>query len=140
MGTFLVSRLTSMILGRALLSPNSYVDVPARPGKSDFLYTNFLPNFPPLVYHFRKKAPNFDQIGCFYNNLPKIHPVLYNLGSLVSDENPPIAIPNFVTKCPKRQAHNMHHIPCQCENLPCHLNTPHSREIIGLFYYMNLNK
>ena len=70
----------------------------------------------PSVYHFWKKAPNFDQLGAFYNNLRKIHPVLYNLGSLVSDENPPIAIPNFMKKCPEKQAHNMHHIPCQCEN------------------------
>ena len=28
-----------------------------------------------------------------------------NFGSFVSDENPPIAIPNFVKKHPKRQAH-----------------------------------
>ena len=74
-----------------------------------------------------RKHPILTKLGAFYNNLPKIHPVLYNLGFLVSDENPPIAIPNFVKKCPKRQAHNyMYHIPCQCEKPPCHLNVPHS--------------
>ena len=44
--------------------------------KSDFLYTNFLPNIPPISIPFSKeKAPNFDQIGCFYDNLPKLHPI-----------------------------------------------------------------
>ena len=35
-----------------LLSPKLYVDVPARPRKSDFRYTNFLPNFPPITDQF----------------------------------------------------------------------------------------
>ena len=48
-----------------LLPPKSYVDVPARPRKSDFLYTNFLPNSPPIYTIFERKAPNFNQIGCF---------------------------------------------------------------------------
>ena len=35
-----------------VLSPKSYVDVPAEPRKSDFLYTNLRPITHPLVYHF----------------------------------------------------------------------------------------
>ena len=37
---------------RGLLSPKSYVDVPAGPQKFDFLYTNFLPL--PTLHHLRK--------------------------------------------------------------------------------------
>ena len=55
-----------------LLSPKSYVDVPARPRKSDFLYTNYLPNFPPRL---KEKHPILTKLGAFYNNLPKIHPI-----------------------------------------------------------------
>ena len=65
-----------------VLSPKSYVDVPAKLRKSYFLYTNFLPNYPPI-------------------NIPFL-----TLGSFVSDENPPIAIQNFAKKRPERQAHN----------------------------------
>ena len=35
------------------------MDVPARPGKSDFLYTNFLPNFPPISIPFSKGSTQF---------------------------------------------------------------------------------
>ena len=38
--------------GGGLLSPKSYVDVPAEPWKFDFLYTNFLPNYPPISIPF----------------------------------------------------------------------------------------
>ena len=59
-----------------LLSPKSYVDVPAGPRKSDFLYTNFLPNFPPINIPFLKeKHPILTKLDAFYNNLPKIHPI-----------------------------------------------------------------
>ena len=58
------------------LSPKSYVDVPAGPRKSDYLYTNFLPNFPPISIPFSKEKhiiwPNW---VLFYNNLPQIHPI-----------------------------------------------------------------
>ena len=58
------------------LSPKSYVDVPAGPRKSDYLYTNFLPNFPPISIPFSKeKHPIWIKLGAFYNNLPKIHPI-----------------------------------------------------------------
>ena len=100
-----------------VLSPKSYVDVPAGPRKSDYLYTNFLPNFPPISIPFSKeKHPIWIKLGAFYNNLPKIHPicVIWAPSSLM--KTPPIAIPNFAKKCPKRQAHIC--IPCQCENPP----------------------
>ena len=59
-----------------VLSPKSYVDVPAGPRKSDYLYTNFLPNFPPISIPFSKeKRPIWIKLGAFYNNLPKIHPI-----------------------------------------------------------------
>ena len=53
-----------------------YVDVPVRRQKSDFLYTNFLLNFPPFSTLFSKeKHPILTKLGAFYNNLPKIHPI-----------------------------------------------------------------
>ena len=59
-----------------VLSPKSYMDVPAGPRKSDYLYTNFLPNFPPISIPFSKeKHPIWIKLGAFYNNLPKIHPI-----------------------------------------------------------------
>ena len=66
----------------------------------------FFAKFPTHQYTiFEKKAPNLDQIGCFLQQFAQNTPNLCNLGSFVSDENPPIAIPNFAKKCPKRQAH-----------------------------------
>ena len=59
-----------------VLSPKSYVDVPAGPRKSDYLYTIFLPNFPPISIPFsEEKHPIWIKLGAFYNNLPKIHPI-----------------------------------------------------------------
>ena len=52
---------------RGLLSPKSYVYVPAGPRKSVIPYrpTNFLPNFTHRYTILERKAPDFDQIGCF---------------------------------------------------------------------------
>ena len=61
-------------MGGGVLSPKSYVDVPAGPRKSDYLYTNFLPNFPPISIPFSKEMHPI-WMGAFYNNLPKIHPI-----------------------------------------------------------------
>ena len=62
--------------GGGVLSPKSYVDVPAGPRKSDYLYTNFWPNFPPISIPFSKeKHPIWIKLGAFYINLPKIHPI-----------------------------------------------------------------
>ena len=62
--------------GGGVLSPKLDVDVPAGPRKSDYLYTNFLPNFPPISIPFLKeKHPIWIKLGAFYNNLPKIHPI-----------------------------------------------------------------
>ena len=98
-----------------LLPPKSYVDVPARRRKSDFLYTNFLPNFPPISIPFLQKHPILTKLGAYYNDLPKIH-LIYVIWAPSSLMNPPIAIPNFAKKRPKRQAHIR--IPCQCKNPP----------------------
>ena len=56
----------SISYARGVVAPKLYVDVLAGPRKSDFLYTIFFSaQFPSHQYHFRKKTPNFDQIGCF---------------------------------------------------------------------------
>ena len=94
--------------GRGLLSPKSYVDVPAGPRKSDYLYTNFLLNFPPISIPFSKeKHPIWPNWVLFTIICPK-YTQIYN-------KKPPIAIPNFAKKRPKRQAHIR--IPCQCDNV-----------------------
>ena len=69
--------------------------------KISLLYTNFLPNFPPIsVYHFWKKRTLFWPNWVLFTIIcPKY--TQSNLGSFVSDENPTIAIPNFVKKRPK---------------------------------------
>ena len=92
--------------GGGLLSPKSYVNVPAGPQKSDFLYTNVVPNFPPINIPFLKeKHPILTKLGAFYNNLPKIHPiyVIWTPSSLM--EKSPIAIPNFAKKSPPKGRH-----------------------------------
>ena len=62
------------LTGWGVLSPKSYMDVPAGPQKFDFLYNNFLPNFPPISIPFLKdKHPILTKLGAFYNNLPQIH-------------------------------------------------------------------
>ena len=59
-------------MGGGLLSLKSYVDVPARPRKSDYLYTNILPNFLPMSIPFLKeKHPIFDKLGAFTIICPK---------------------------------------------------------------------
>ena len=61
---------------RGLLSPKSYVDVPAGPRKSDFLYTNFLPNFPPIsILISKENHAILTKLGAFLKSLPKIHPI-----------------------------------------------------------------
>ena len=75
--------------GGGLLSPKSYVDVPAEPQKSDYLYTNFLPNFPPINIPFSKeKHPILTKLGAFLQHLAKNTPNFLNLGFVISDENP----------------------------------------------------
>ena len=44
--------------------------------ETDYLYTNCLPNFPPISIPFSKeKHPIWIKLGAFYNNLPNIHPI-----------------------------------------------------------------
>ena len=91
------------------------MNVPAGPRKSDFLYTNFLTNFPPISIPFLKERhPILTKLGAFCNNLPKIHQifVIWVPSSLIKLL---IAIPNFAKKRPKGR-----HIciPYQCETPP----------------------
>ena len=87
--------------------------------KSDFLYTNFSPNYPPIGVPFSiEKHLILPKLGAFYHIICSKYTQFLNLGSFVSDENPPIAIPNFAKKHPKRQAHRPIRIPCQCESPP----------------------
>ena len=127
LGAFLVSSLTSMILGRGDYFHQNCTWM-CLPDLENLTFS--IPIFclisHPSVYHFRKEAPNFDQIGCFLQWFAQYTPSFIRFGFPCLWWKPLIAIPNFVKKCPKRQAHNMHHIPCQCENPPCHLNAPHS--------------
>ena len=109
-------RFEEGITPRGLLSPKLYVDVPAGPRKSDFFFTNFLPNFPPITIPFLKeKHLILTQLGVFYNNLPKIHPI-YAIWAPSSWMKTPRSLPNFAKKRPTRQTHVR--IPCQCENPP----------------------
>ena len=54
--------------------------VPAKPRKLNFLYTNFLPDPPPISIPFlREKHWILPKLGVFYNNLLKIHPFFFKL-------------------------------------------------------------
>ena len=98
----------------------------------------FFAKFPTHQYTiFERKAPNLDQIGCFLQQFAQNTPNLCNLGSFVSDENPPIAIPNFAKKYPKRQAHIR--IPCQCENPPPPRGCYHKKGHIFLITHGKFN-
>ena len=88
--------------GGGLLSPKSYVDVPAGPRKSDYLYTNFLPNFPPITIPFSKERhPILIKLGAFYNNLPKIHPI-YVIWAPSSLMKTPDRYTKFCEKAPQK--------------------------------------
>ena len=88
--------------GGGLLSPKSYVDVPTGPRKSDYLYTNFLPNFPPISIPFSKeKHPIWPNWVLFTIICPQIHPIYVIWAPSSPMKTPPIAIPNFAKKHPK---------------------------------------
>ena len=98
---FHVSDLRVLIRG-GVLSPKSYVDVPAGPRKSDYLCTNFLPNFPPINIPFSKeKHPILIKLGAFYNNLPKIHPI-YVIWAPSSLMKTPHRYTKFCKKVPQK--------------------------------------
>ena len=68
----LLFNLEHTTAGGGDLSPKSYVDVPAGPRKSDYLYINFLPNFPPISIPFLKeKHPIWIKLGAFTIICPK---------------------------------------------------------------------
>ena len=88
--------------GWGLLSPKSYVDVPAGPWKSDFLYTNFLPSFPPISLAFLKeKHQILTKLGALYYNLPKIHPI-YVIWAPLSLMKTPDHHTKFCEKVPQK--------------------------------------
>ena len=75
----------------------------------------FFAQFPIHQYTIlERKALNFTKLDAFYNNLPKLYPtyVIWAPSTLMTPC--PIAKPNFMKNCPRRQAHT--HVPCQCEN------------------------
>ena len=76
----------------------------------------FRPITHPSVYLFRWKSTQFCSNLVLLTIICSKYTQVFNLGSFVSDENPPIAIPNFVKKRSKRQAYLR--IPSQCENPP----------------------
>ena len=58
-----------MTKSRGLLSPKSYVDVPADPWQFDFLYTNFSPNYPLSILFLIEKHQILSKSDAIYNNL-----------------------------------------------------------------------
>ena len=70
------------------------------------------------MYHFRwkgsNKAPNYAQIVCFLQQFAHNNPMygisVYKLGSFVSDENPPIAVPNITKSTPKDIHEYVYHV------------------------------
>ena len=54
--------------GGGLLMLKSYMDVPARPQKFDFLYTNYPPISLPFLI---KKDSSLPKLGAFYNSFLK---------------------------------------------------------------------
>ena len=83
------------------LLPKSYMDVHAKPQKFDFLYSNFLPNYPPISIPFLIEKHPICPNWVLFTIICSKYTQFLNLGSFVSDENPPIAIPNFVKSTPK---------------------------------------
>ena len=76
-----------------------------RPRKSDFLYTNFVSNFPPICIPFsNKKHTILTKLGAFYNNLPKIHPI-YVIWAPLSLMKTPIAIYQISQKSAPKGRH-----------------------------------
>ena len=73
----------------------------------------FRPITHPSVYYFQQKSTQICSNLVLFTTICSKSPNLWNMGSCVSDENPPIAVPNFMKKHLKRQAHTC--IPCQCE-------------------------
>ena len=85
------------------------MDVPTTPQKSDFLYTNSLPNFPPIIIPFSKeKHPILTKLNVFYHNLLKIHPI-YVFWAPLSLMKPSIDIPNLAKKVPQKAGTYMYY-------------------------------
>ena len=66
--------------------------------------------------NFVQKTLNFAQLSAFSHHLIKIHPIYVNCALSSEMKTPSIAIPKFVKKHPKRQAHAC--LPWQCGYRP----------------------
>ena len=79
-----------------------------------FFIPIFSSNYPPISVPFSiGNHPILPKLDAFYNNFLNIK--FLNLGFFISDENPPITIPNFMKKHLRSQANIC--ILCQCEIL-----------------------
>ena len=95
-----------------VLSPKSYVDVPADLRKSYFLYilyTNFLPNYQLSIPFSIEKPPNFAQIVCCLLKFAQTQ--FLNLSSFVSDKK---TLDRYTKFCGKSAPKGRHiiRIPC----------------------------
>ena len=95
-------RVVVGVRGGVLLSPKLYVDVSVKPQKSDFLYTKFLPNYPPISTPFSKEIST------------QLHQFL--IWAPLSLINPsPDGYNKFCKKVLQKGGHS---IPSQCGNPP----------------------
>ena len=96
--------------GEGYFSPKLYVDVPAGPRKSDFLYTTFMPNFSPISIPFLKeKHPILTKLGALLQELAQNTPNLCNLGSSISDD-PPLLYQISQKSAPKGRQVYIYHV------------------------------
>ena len=89
----------------------SYVDVLVGPRKSDYIYTNFLPNFLPINIPFsEEKHPIFTKLGAFYNFWPKKHPIYVIWAPPSLDENPRTLYQILQKSAPKGRHIYVYHV------------------------------
>ena len=106
-------------MGVYLISPKFYVDVPAKPQKFDFLFTNFSLNYSPISIHV---LPNFAQIWVPLTIICSKYTQIFYLGSFVSDENP--LIDCYTKFCEKASQKSCRHVYLYHVNVrtPCPLS------------------
>ena len=125
--TFAIFRFGRLYGG--LLFPKSYVDMPAKPKKFDFLwYTNFLPNYPTISIPFLIENTKFCVNWVHFTTICSKYTQCINLDSFNCDENPPNPLYQIWQKNTSKDRHIIIHIPCQCENPPSYTTS-----ILALF-------
>ena len=116
----LILESRSSPVGGGLLSPKSYVDVPAGSRKSGYLYTNSLSNFPPISIPFPKeKHPILTKLGAFYNNLPKIHPIYVIWAPLSMMKTPRLLYQILRKSVPKGRSIYVYHVNVRTPRESC---------------------